>query len=190
MSGDTDASSAPVRLVVLSGTLHNPSKTGLLIDAIVAQVTTHAEVETHVIDVLDHGHQLIDAIGGAVDDALAADLARVASADLLVVATPVYKGSYTGLLKLFVDFLGQDALLGLPVVLAATGGNDLHSLVIDHELRPLFGFFRAHTLPVGVYARGFDFADGVSESLSASIEAAVDAALPVVRSRQGQLTRI
>jgi FMN reductase len=44
-----------------------------------------------------------------------------------------------------------------PVLLAATGGSERHALVIDHQLRPLFSFLQAHTLPIGVYATPTDF---------------------------------
>ena len=47
----------------------------------------------------------------------------------------------------------------LALLLAATGGSERHALVIDHQLRPLFSFFQAQTLPVGVYATDADFTD-------------------------------
>ncbi len=175
-----------MQVVGVNGTLHSPSKTGLLLDGILAAVaeranTGRADAATiSTVDVLSLRQPLADALGtGTVAEPLQEALTRVTTADLLVVASPVYKGSYTGLLKLFVDFLGQDELEDTPVVLAATGGNDLHSLVIEHELRPLFGFFRAHTLPHAVYARGADFLPegGFSESLMKVIAAAADGAV-------------
>ena len=78
---------------------------------------------------------------------------------MLVVATPVFRGSYTGLFKHFFDFVHQDALIDKPVLLAATGGSERHALVIDHQLRPLFSFFQARTLPLGIYATDKDFVD-------------------------------
>ena len=75
--------------------------------------------------------------------------------------------------------MAPDALVGRPVLLAATGGSDRHALVVDHQLRPLFGFFRALTVPSAVYASDADF-DGYSlrsDNLLARIqEAAVQAA--------------
>jgi len=50
-------------------------------------------------------------------------------------------------------------LIDKPVLLAATGGSERHALMIDHQLRPLFSFFQARTLPLGVYATDKDFAD-------------------------------
>jgi len=85
------------------------------------------------------------------------ELAAVEQADVLVVATPVYRGSYSGLFKHFFDFIEQDALIDKPILLAATGGSERHALVIEHQLRPLFSFFQARTWPLGVYATDKDF---------------------------------
>jgi FMN reductase len=102
-------------------------------------------------------------------------LRAIESADLIVAATPVYKGSYTGLFKHLFDLLDPDALVGRPVLLAANGGSDRHALVVDHQVRPLFAFFRALTLPSAVYASENDF-DGYtlrSGALLARIDEAV-----------------
>ncbi|MEN9892242.1 MAG: hypothetical protein RLY78_2537 [Pseudomonadota bacterium] len=82
----------------------------------------------------------------------------IARADLVIVASPVYKGSYTGLFKQLFDLVPPDALLERPVLLAANGGSDRHALVVDEQLRPLFAFFRAWTLPSAVYAAEADYA--------------------------------
>ncbi|WP_313418393.1 FMN reductase [Stenotrophomonas sp.] len=105
-------------------------------------------------------------------------LATVESADLLVAAAPVYRGSYPGLFKHLVDFIELDALVDTPVLLAATGGSERHALVIDHQLRPLFSFLQAHTLPIGVYATPADFAGAQvnSTALQARIELAAERA--------------
>ncbi len=113
-----------------------------------------------------------------VEPAVEQALATVESADLLVVATPVYRGSYPGLFKHLVDFIELEALVDTPVLLAATGGSERHALVIDHQLRPLFSFLQAHTLPIGVYATPADF-DGAqinSAALQARIELAAERA--------------
>jgi len=70
----------------------------------------------------------------------------------------------------------------VPVLLAATGGSDRHALVIDHQLRPLFSFFQALTLPVGVYASEKEF-DGHAvgaPALQERIALAVARALPLL----------
>jgi FMN reductase len=43
------------------------------------------------------------------------------------------------------------------VLVAATGGSPLHGLVTEHQLRPLFGFFNALTLPTAIFALESDF---------------------------------
>ncbi len=131
--------------------------------------------------------QLAPHFAGAVwrsqlPDVVERELAAVEQADVLVVATPVYRGSYTGLFKHFFDFIHQDALIDKPVLLAATGGSERHALVIDHQLRPLFSFFQARTLPLGVYATDQDFSDYRLQNVALIQRAqlAVQRALPLL----------
>ncbi len=120
-----------------------------------------------------------------------AALVDIETADLLVVASPVYRASFTGLFKHLFDFVGQYALVGQPVLVAATGGGERHALIIEHQLRPLFGFFQSLTLPLGVYASASDF-DGDSLRAGGSIHQRIDQAvtrgLPLVE--QAALQRV
>jgi FMN reductase len=84
----------------------------------------------------------------------------IEEADGLVVGSPVYKGSYTGLFKHLFDLVDPAALAGKPVAIAATGGGARHALVVEHSFRPLFGFFGALQVPVTVYASDSEFTDG------------------------------
>lgn len=131
--------------------------------------------------------QLAPQLAGAtwrthLPDTVQRELDAVEQADVLVVATPVFRGSYTGLFKHFFDFIHQDALIDKPVLLAATGGSERHALMIDHQLRPLFSFFQARTLPLGVYATDKDFADYRlrDEALIERARLAVERALPLI----------
>jgi FMN reductase len=162
-------------IVGISGTLHSPSKTDRVLAAILDAAAARTGRDIAVVNVLEHGHAIVDALAAPPAPALAAAYEQVLAADALVVATPVYKGSYTGLLKAFVDPIGQDALADTAVLLAAVGGDDQHSLVIEHELRPLFGFFGAATLPRGVYAKAADLGD--PEALSPRLHDVIDAAV-------------
>jgi len=180
-----------LRLVTVSGSLRDPSTTSALLGAIAAEVGAHAAVTAHAVELGSLASDLAVAVtGGGASPAVDAALTAVADADVLVVATPIYRGSYTGLFKVFFDLVHQDALEGTPVLLAAGGGNDQHSLAIDHELRPLFAFFRAATAPVGVYARPGDYAvrpDGAkgvdpAGPLPAAIARSVASALPLLPS--------
>lgn len=77
---------------------------------------------------------------------------RVARADAVVVATPVYKAAYSGLLKVFLDVLPQTAFKGKRVLPLATGGSPHHMLALDYALRPVLQSLGAsHILP-GIYA--------------------------------------
>lgn len=93
----------------------------------------------------------------------------MAGADALIVVTPVFSASYSGLFKSFFDVLDKDALAGKPVLIAATGGSARHSLVLDHALRPLFSYLRAVVVPTGVYAASEDWG---AEGLDGRIERA------------------
>ena len=89
----------------------------------------------------------------------------VAGADALIAVTPTFSASYNGLFKMFVDVLDDSALIDKPVLIAATGGTGRHSLVLEHELRPLFSYLHAVVLPTGVYAAPEDWGSGAeSES--------------------------
>jgi FMN reductase len=76
----------------------------------------------------------------------------VARASVIVVATPVYKAAYSGILKVFLDVLPQTALKGKTVLPLATGGSPHHMLALDYALRPVLQSLGAkHILP-GIYA--------------------------------------
>ena len=116
----------------------------------------------------------------------------IETADVLVVASPVYRASFTGLFKHLFDFVDQYALVDTPVILAATGGSERHALIIDHQFRPLFSFFQALTLPLGVFAHDSDFTDYriSSPRLRERLEKAVAKALPLIRSNLAEREEI
>ncbi|MGE8656327.1 MAG: FMN reductase [Achromobacter sp.] len=150
----------PLRLVAVSGGLQRPSKSAALAQHLLDLIADNVPCEQRLVEL----GQLAPHLAGAtwrnhLPDTVERELAAVEQADVLVVATPVFRGSYTGLFKHFFDFIHQDALIDKPVLLAATGGSERHALMIDHQLRPLFSFFQARTLPLGVYATDKDFAD-------------------------------
>ncbi len=150
----------PLRLVAVSGGLQRPSKAAALAEHLLALIADEMPCTRLLIEL----GRLAPDLAGAVRrselaDTVAQALAAVEQADVLVVSTPVFRGAYTGLFKHFFDFVDQHALIGKPVLLAATGGSERHTLMIDHQLRPLFSFFQAHTLPLGVYATDADFED-------------------------------
>lgn len=77
---------------------------------------------------------------------------QVTLARALVVATPVYKAAYSGVLKVFLDLLPQTALKGKVVLPIATGGSPHHMLALDYALRPVLQSLGAQHILPGVYA--------------------------------------
>lgn len=176
---------APLKVVAVSGSLTHPSRTTALVEAIVEAFGRVIPIEPHLITLNSLGPHLGGVLTrGELPPEAEAELQRIEAADLLVVATPVYRASFTGLFKYLFDFVDQYALVDTPVLLAATGGSERHALIIEHQLRPLFGFFQALALPVGVYAHDSEFTDyKVSNAqLSDRIEKAISRALPLVKS--------
>jgi len=86
------------------------------------------------------------------DAVLARALALVAASDALVIATPIYKASFSGLLKAFLDLLPQDGLAGKLVLPVATGGGQSHMLALDYALRPVLAALSAQHVLASIYA--------------------------------------
>ncbi|MBH1529427.1 FMN reductase [Stenotrophomonas maltophilia] len=173
----------PLRIVAVSGGLQRPSRAATLAEHLLGLIGEDIHSEQQLIELGELAPQLAGALWRSqLPEAVERQLVAVEQADVLVVATPVYRGSYTGLFKHFFDFIDQDALVDTPILLAATGGSERHALVIDHQLRPLFSFFQARTLPLGVYATDRDFAEGRvhNEALIQRARLAVQRAMPLL----------
>jgi len=171
----------PLRITAISGALQQPSRTEALLDAIVGELAVALPIVAHSVKLSEIGAEVGATLHrGALTPRVFADIQAIETADVLVVATPVYRASYTGLLKHLFDFVGHESLVGRPVLLAATGGSERHGLMIEHQLRPLFGFFQALVLPLGIYATEADFDDYrlASKAVADRITLAVDQALP------------
>ena len=89
---------------------------------------------------------------------------KIIDADAYIIGTPMYRGTYTGILKNIFDLIPNDAMKGKPVGLIATGGSDHHYLALEHELKPLLGFFLTFVLPGVVYANNHDYSNGIISS--------------------------
>ncbi|MCW2759697.1 MAG: hypothetical protein JWO46_3443 [Nocardioidaceae bacterium] len=170
------------RIVVLSAGLSDPSSTRLLADRLAAATVAALDdrgdrAEVDVIELRPLAHDLTNnLLTGFATGPLAAAQRSVAEADAVIAVTPVFTASYSGLFKTFVDVLETDALAGTPVLIAATAGTARHSLVLDHALRPLFGYLHAVVVPTGVFAASEDWGSaghgGGAGELSARIDRA------------------
>ncbi|MFF9331115.1 FMN reductase [Streptomyces albogriseolus] len=156
-----------MKLVVVSAGLSVPSSTRLLADRLAvaaAQAATAPEpapADVQVIELRDLAEEIAHTFtNGFPGRELSAAFDAVRAADGLIVVTPVFSASYSGLFKSFFDALGvtdDNAVMGKPVLIAATGGTARHSLVLDHALRPLFTYLKAVVVPTGVYAASEDW---------------------------------
>ncbi|MEU9283844.1 FMN reductase [Streptomyces sp. NPDC048275] len=156
-----------MKLVVVSAGLSVPSSTRLLADRLAAATVREASADVQVVELRDLAVEIAhNFTNGFPGRALGAAIDAVTGADGLIVVTPVFSASYSGLFKSFFDVLDKDALSGMPVLIAATGGSSRHSLVLEHALRPLFAYLRAVVVPTAVYAASEDWgAEGLAERI-------------------------
>ncbi|MDR6758136.1 FMN reductase [Mycoplana sp. BE70] len=165
-----------VRVVGIAGSFNQPSKTRSLVHHLADLAASRYGFSQTVYDLNDVGPSLGSALWRSDLDARAkAILDDIVSSDVLVIGSPTYKGSYPGLFKHLIDLIDPHELKSKPVIITATGGGDRHTLMVEHQLRPLFGFFMAHTLPTAIYASDRDFSDYnvTSEALGKRIDEAV-----------------
>ena len=128
----------PLRITTIVGNPRVSSRTRLAADAVAGSLARLAqdagrEVEQQVVELAELMGELFAFPSEAADAAVA--LAR--SSDLLVVASPTYKATYTGLLKAYFDRFGSNALAGVVAVPLMLGGAPIHMLAVDCHLHPL-----------------------------------------------------
>lgn len=176
MTGVSSASPEPRRVArrvaVVAAGLSQPSSTRLLADRL-AEATVRAlgGAEFEVFELRDTATDVTNnLLTGFPSPRLESAIDTITGGDGLIVVTPIFTTSYSGLFKSFIDVLDPRSLTGMPVLLAATGGTERHSLAIDYALRPLFGYLHAEPVPTGVYAASGDW--GSDSGLSERIERA------------------
>ena len=136
--------------LLIAGSPSERSRSAALLDAVAQRLSVHGALvdRIHIRDLSPQALLLADFGHPTVVHAID----QVADASVLVVATPVYKAAYSGVLKVFLDLLPQTALKGKTVLPLATGGSPHHMLALDYALRPVLQSLGAkHILP-GIYA--------------------------------------
>jgi FMN reductase len=166
-------------LAVVSGGLREPSSTRLLADRIDAAVRAELArfdqpATSTVVELRPLGRPIIDAmLAGFAGQRLESVFQTLADADGLIAVTPAFNASFSGLFKSFFDVLPENTLADVPVLIAATGGTERHSLVLEHAMRPMFSYLHAIVSPTGVYAATEDFGNQAGPSgLAARIDKA------------------
>jgi FMN reductase len=166
------------RIAVVSAGLSTPSSTRMLADRLAAAAVAELgergiEAAVEAFELRDYAHDITNnLLAGFAPPALEEMLAKVAGADALIVVTPIFSTSYSGLFKSFIDILDRESLTGKPVLIGANAGTARHSLAIDYAIRPLFAYLHAEPISTGVFAASSDWGgtqDDVAP-LSARIE--------------------
>ena len=85
---------------------------------------------------------------------------RVMAADMYIIATPIFRASFTGALKNLLDHIPVEGLMGKACGLIGMGATDHHYLTVDTQLRPVLAWFGAHLVPGQVYLQSQHFQDG------------------------------
>ncbi|MFI6057759.1 FMN reductase [Streptomyces sp. NPDC051286] len=158
-----------MKLTVVSAGLSTPSSTRLLADRLAEsardELTGRGQApSTEVVELRELAGDIANhLVTGFPPARLSAAIDAVTAADGLIVVTPVFAASYSGLFKSFFDVIDPDALTGKPVLTAATGGTARHSLVLEHAVRPLFAYLRAVVVPTAVFAASEDWGSGGDE---------------------------
>jgi FMN reductase len=161
----TRAEQEPFRLAVISAGTGEPSATRLLADRTADRAASLAAghgncVTVSVIELREISADISTAlVSQLITPKLQQVIDILAEADGIVAATPVYKAGPSGLFTSFFHVLDNDLLIGKPVVLAATAGTARHALVADDQMRPLFAYLRAMTVPTSLFAAPEDWSD-------------------------------
>ncbi len=179
----------PTRIVVVTAGVSNPSSTRVLADELAAATRRRLDaagvaVAVEVIELRELAHALVDnLLTGFPNAPLKRAIEQVTGADGLIAVTPICTASYSALFKAFFDVLDAGAIVGLPVLIGATGGTERHSLALDHALRPLLSYLRALVVPTGVYAASTDFGarGGDTAGLARRIDRAAEEFATLVR---------
>ena len=145
-------------VVTLGGSPSQRSRSGVLLDK-TRQWLQQQGVEVVSYQVRDFPAE--DLLHARFDSPKVIDLLQqVANADGLVIATPVYKASFSGALKTVLDLLPERALAHKVVLPIATGGSIAHMLAVDYALKPVLSALKAQELLHGIFAEDSQIAYG------------------------------
>lgn len=165
-------------VLLIAGSPSERSRTAALLEATGQRLETRG-VQVKRLRVRDLNPQALLLADFGHPSVLAAQ-ELVAQSSVLVVATPVYKAAYSGILKVFLDLLPQTALKGKTVLPLATGGSPHHMLALDYALRPVLQSLGAKNILPGIYATDSQVIvtpEGgyqVAEDIGARLDEAVD----------------
>ena len=166
--------------LLIAGSPSERSRSAALLDAVAQRLSVRGALvnRIHIRDLSPQALLLADTGHRSISQAIG----QVAEARVLVVATPVYKAAYSGVLKVFLDLLSQTALKDKTVLPLATGGSPHHMLALDYALRPVLQALAAKQILPGIYATDaqvFVLPEGAS-TLAPELALRVDDAVQVL----------
>lgn len=147
-----------MKLLGISGTITG-SKTKVVVQKVLEEVQKHhPDIEVEMLDLKEYDVQFCD---GRDPSTYTGDTKKVIDmvkkADLYVIGTPIFQGSITGVLKNLFDLVPPQDFRHKVMAFVATGGTYQHYLVIENQLKPIAGYFRAFVAPGYVYAHNDHF---------------------------------
>jgi FMN reductase len=137
-------------VLLIAGSPSERSRTAALLEAVGQRLEAHGALvkRLRIRDLSPQALLLADFGQSSISQAIG----QVADAKVVVVATPVYKAAYSGVLKVFLDLLPQDGFKEKTVLPLATGGSPNHMLALDYSLRPVLQSLGARHILPGIYA--------------------------------------
>jgi FMN reductase len=137
------------KILAIAGSPTHPSRTYELLEQAAKRLRA-VGFEVDIVSARDIPAE--DLVFGKWDSsALEPIKTMLAAADGVIISTPIYKASYTGLLKSFLDLLPQKALYGKVVLPLATAGTIAHLLAIEYSLKPVLAELGARHINSTVY---------------------------------------
>jgi FMN reductase len=177
-----------MKLLLVVGAATPPGRLNNAIESLAATLV-RSDCTTETINLAGSGIEICD--GRKLEDYGAATqraVAAVAGADAVLLAAPVYRASFPGVLKNLLDLIPVEALRQKPVGIVAMGGSAHHYLGVDSHLRMVLAWFGALTMPTSVYLTGRDFTDGklASADATADLAALADGLLAMAEATKGK----
>lgn len=155
-----------IRLLVVLGSVTPPGRLRRALANAVARSANEDWLDAELVDLADCRLGLVGREAEVEDDREEL-IARIAEADAVVFATPVYRGSFSGALKNLLDATPVEALESKPVGIVAMGASQHHFLGAERHLRDVLAFFGSLLAPVAVYLTSADFEEGVPSDRAA-----------------------
>ncbi len=149
------------RFLAVVGAVTAPGRLNAAVASAVEMAAARPGVSASIVNLADYRVSFAD---GRAPETFGDDtgtvIGRIAEADSVLLASPVYRGSFTGALKNLLDLTPLEALRGKPVGIVAMGATLHHYLGVDWHLRAVLSWFAAQVVPTSVYLESAHFRDG------------------------------